>query len=109
MILMLSRILTTTHDISLHPCVNVTLHFLHINGKNNHAFAFISMHETRHRYETHCKFKMMLEHIKVNQSTMRTNIDSKQGKMDRLLETMLSLAQKERNVEIDVEARRIVA
>lgn len=50
---------------------------------------------------------MMLEQVEVNKTTMRNDIDYMQGKIDYLLETMLSMAWKERNVEIDVDVRRI--
>ncbi|XP_050875936.1 uncharacterized protein LOC127079596 [Lathyrus oleraceus] len=40
---------------------------------------------------------------------MRTDIDSMQDKMDHLLETMLLLAQKEKDDETSVEARRVAA
>lgn len=40
---------------------------------------------------------------------MRTYIDSMQAKMDRLLETMLALAQKEKDIEINIKARRVAS
>ena len=54
---------------------------------------------TRHRYETRRNYKMTLEQLEANQVSMRTDIDSMQAKMDRLLETMLLLAQKEKDAE----------
>ena len=52
---------------------------------------------------------MTLEQLEANQVSMRTDIDSMQAKMDRLLETMLLLAQKEKDVETNAEARRVAA
>lgn len=52
---------------------------------------------------------MTLEQVKANQVTMRSDIDSIQSKMDRFLETILLQAQKEKDVEIEAEARRIAA
>lgn len=40
---------------------------------------------------------------------MRTHIDAIREKMDQLLETMLTLAQKERASEIEAEAKRIAS
>lgn len=50
-----------------------------------------------------------MEQVEANQITMMTNIDSMQEKMDRLLETLLSMARREGNLEITVDARNIVA
>ncbi|XP_050902180.1 uncharacterized protein LOC127112030 [Lathyrus oleraceus] len=52
---------------------------------------------------------MTLEQLEANQVSMRTNIDSMQAKMDHLLETMLLLAQKEKDVETNAEARKVAA
>lgn len=40
---------------------------------------------------------------------MKNDIDSIQEKMDRLLETLLSMARREGNPEITVDVRNIVA
>lgn len=40
---------------------------------------------------------------------MRSDIDSLQEKMDRLLEAMMSMVNKDDNLEIDVDARNIAA
>lgn len=40
---------------------------------------------------------------------MRTSIDFMQEKMDRLLEIMLALAHKEKDVETNAEAKKVVA
>ncbi|XP_050897702.1 uncharacterized protein LOC127104563 [Lathyrus oleraceus] len=52
---------------------------------------------------------MSLEQLEANQVSMRTDIDSMQAKMDHLLETMLLLAQKEKDAETSAEARKVVA
>ncbi|XP_050889649.1 uncharacterized protein LOC127094936 [Lathyrus oleraceus] len=52
---------------------------------------------------------MTLEQLEANQVSMRTDIDSMQEKMDRLLETMLLLAQKEKDAETNAEARKVAA
>ncbi|XP_050918555.1 uncharacterized protein LOC127135984 [Lathyrus oleraceus] len=52
---------------------------------------------------------MTLEQLEANQVSMRTDIDSMQEKMDRLLETMLLLAQKEKDTETSDEARKVAA
>ncbi|XP_050915019.1 uncharacterized protein LOC127129970 [Lathyrus oleraceus] len=52
---------------------------------------------------------MTLEQLEANQVSVRTNIDFMQEKMDRLLETMLLLAQEEKDVETNIEARRVTA
>ncbi|XP_050896124.1 uncharacterized protein LOC127102839 [Lathyrus oleraceus] len=52
---------------------------------------------------------MTLEQLEANQVSMRTDIDSMQAKMDRLLETMLLLAQKEKDAETNAEARKVAA
>ncbi|XP_050889533.1 uncharacterized protein LOC127094799 [Lathyrus oleraceus] len=52
---------------------------------------------------------MTLEQLEANQVSMRTDIDSMQAKMDRLLETMLLLAQKEKDIETNAEARKVAA
>lgn len=81
---------------------------MHFKTKKLYILPFHPVKLTsRHRYETQHKFKMKLNQIKYNQATMRSDIDSTQTKMDRLLETMLIMVQKERNDKIDTEARRI--
>jgi hypothetical protein len=52
---------------------------------------------------------MTLEQLEANQVSMRTDIDSMQAKMDRLLETMLLLAQKEKDAETSAKARKVAA
>ncbi|KAI5419781.1 hypothetical protein KIW84_043805 [Lathyrus oleraceus] len=52
---------------------------------------------------------MTLEQLEANQDSMRTDIDSMQAKMDRLLETMLLLAQKEKDAETNAETRKVAA
>ena len=52
---------------------------------------------------------MTLEQVEANQVIMRVDIYSMQEKMDRLLETMLALAQKEKDSETNAKAIRIDA
>lgn len=49
---------------------------------------------------------MTLEQVKANQVTMRIDINTIQEKMDQLLETMLTIAQRERIEEEEARAKR---
>ncbi|XP_050895907.1 uncharacterized protein LOC127102596 [Lathyrus oleraceus] len=49
---------------------------------------------------------MTLEEVKPNQVTMRTYINMIQEKMDQLLETMLAIAQRERDMDEEDRAKR---
>lgn len=65
----------------------------------------------QHRYETHNNHRMTLEKVKANQVIIRTKINTIQEKMDQLLETMLEIAQREREraAEMKACAKRIAS
>lgn len=60
----------------------------------------------QHRYETRSNYRMMLEQVEANQTTMRTNITFIQEKMDQLLETMLEISQRERVAEAETGMKK---
>lgn len=78
------------------------------NSKNLHDFfTLYSVTLTnQHRYEMRYNYKMTLEQVEANQATMRTNITTIQEKMDQLLDTMLTITQRERVVEAEAGMRK---
>lgn len=105
------------HCISFSPYIKKIMHFINMHTYHfskqkqktyTHSTLLSNKLMSRHRYKTRNNYKMTLEQIEANQATIMTYTDFMQGKMDLLFETMLSMAQKERNVEINVEPQTVV-
>lgn len=60
-------------------------------------------------YKTRNNYRMALEQVEANQIIMRTNINTILERIDPLLKTMLTIAQREKAVEMEACTKRIAS